>query len=223
LTAPRPGQTQHPIRLPPTREPGTPQSPVDLREGRAGSPGVSGVDGWPAAAGNFNKMSAWPYAVRSIRVEGLHFHDLRHTGNTFAAASGAGLRDLRARMGHDSERAAMIYQHEARGADQAITSAIDSHVQAEQRANEDDDGRRARSPPWAHRHGRSTAAWKRELVALGRPALTCKEALGAVTRIELALSAWEAQRLPPPRELTRRFWRSPVTLVAPSSPWLMAR
>ena len=30
-----------------------------------------------------------------------------------------------ARMGHDSERAAMIYQHEARGADQAITDAID--------------------------------------------------------------------------------------------------
>ncbi len=26
----------------------------------------------------------------------------------------------------------MIYQHEARGADQAITSAIDHHVQAEQ-------------------------------------------------------------------------------------------
>jgi integrase len=37
-------------------------------------------------------------------------HDLRHTGNTFAAASGVGLRDLMARMGHDSERAAMVYQ-----------------------------------------------------------------------------------------------------------------
>ena len=37
-----------------------------------------------------------------------------------------------ARMGHDSERAAMIYQHEARGADELITTAIDAHVQAEQ-------------------------------------------------------------------------------------------
>ena len=99
-----------------------------------------GVQGGPLRRGNFNKMSAWPYAVRSIGAEGLHFHDLRHTGNTFAAASGAGLRDLMARMGHDSERAAMIYQHEARGADQAITSAIDSHVQAEQRGDDDDDG-----------------------------------------------------------------------------------
>ena len=37
-----------------------------------------------------------------------------------------------ARMGHDSERAAMIYQHEARGADRAITDAINTHVQGEQ-------------------------------------------------------------------------------------------
>jgi Phage integrase family len=87
-----------------------------------------------------DKMSAWPYAVRSIGAEGLHFHDLRHTGNTFAASSGAGLRDLMARMGHDSERAAMIYQHEARGADRAITDAIDSHVQAERPDDDDDDG-----------------------------------------------------------------------------------
>jgi hypothetical protein len=34
----------------------------------------------------------------------------------------------------------MICQHEARGADQAITDAIDSHVQAEQCGHEDDDG-----------------------------------------------------------------------------------
>ena len=33
-----------------------------------------------------------------------------------------------ARMGHDSERAAIIYQHEARGADLAITSAIDAYI-----------------------------------------------------------------------------------------------
>jgi hypothetical protein len=33
------------------------------------------------------------------------------------------------RMGHDSERATLIYQHEARGADQRITGAIHAHVQ----------------------------------------------------------------------------------------------
>jgi integrase len=99
-----------------------------------------GVMGGPLRRGNFNKMSAWPYAVKSIDAKGLHFHDLRHTGNHFAASSGAGLRDLMARMGHDSERAAMIYQHEARGADRAITDAIDTHVQAEQANDDDDDG-----------------------------------------------------------------------------------
>jgi hypothetical protein len=39
------------------------------------------------------------------------------------------------RMGHDSERAALIYQHEARGADQRMTGA---HVQAERAKNDGD-------------------------------------------------------------------------------------
>ena len=88
-----------------------------------------GVKGGPLRRSNFNKMAAWPHAVRAIGAAGLHFHDLRHTGNHFAAASGASLKDLMARMGHDSERAAIIYQHEARGADLAITSAIDAHIE----------------------------------------------------------------------------------------------
>jgi integrase len=100
-----------------------------------------GAKGGPLRRGNFNKMSAWPHAVESIGMTGLHFHDLRHTGNQFAAQSGARLRDLMARMGHDSERAALIYQHQAQGADKAITNAIDTHVQAEQtRRHDDEDG-----------------------------------------------------------------------------------
>jgi hypothetical protein len=46
-----------------------------------------------------------------------------------------------ARMGRNSERAVMIYQHEARGADAAITGGIDAHVQAERRQDDHgDDG-----------------------------------------------------------------------------------
>jgi hypothetical protein len=43
---------------------------------------------------------------------------------------------------HDSERAAMIYQHKARGADKAITDAIDVHVRDQQDSgdSEGDDG-----------------------------------------------------------------------------------
>jgi len=99
-----------------------------------------GARGGPLRRGNFNRSAAWPQAVAAIGAPGLHFHDLRHTGNTFAAASGAGLRDLMARMGHDSERAALIYQHEARGADAAITDAIDAHVDAERARDHADDG-----------------------------------------------------------------------------------
>ena len=99
-----------------------------------------GQMGGPLRRGNFNKMSGWPHAVRAIGMEGLHFHDLRHAGNHLAAASGAGLKDLMARMGHDSERAALIYQHQARGADRRITDAIDVHVQAEHGKGDDEDG-----------------------------------------------------------------------------------
>jgi hypothetical protein len=42
----------------------------------------------------------------------------------------AALRDLMARMGQDSERAAMIYQHHAQGADEVITAAIEGQIEA---------------------------------------------------------------------------------------------
>jgi integrase len=55
---------------------------------------------------------------------GLHFHDLRHTGGTLAAATGATLKELMARLGHSSTRAAMIYQHATRNRDQVIAKAL---------------------------------------------------------------------------------------------------
>lgn len=39
-----------------------------------------GQQGRPLRRSNFNTMSAWPRAVSSIGAEGLHVHDLRHTG-----------------------------------------------------------------------------------------------------------------------------------------------
>ncbi len=62
----------------------------------------------------------WLPALKAAGLSGLHFHDLRHTGNTLAATAGATLRELMDRMGHDSERAAMIYLH---GRAQALTWA----------------------------------------------------------------------------------------------------
>jgi integrase len=58
-------------------------------------------------------------SVAGIPLEmGLHLHDLRHTGSTWSAQSGATLKELMARIGHSSARAAMIYQHATRDRDQ---------------------------------------------------------------------------------------------------------
>jgi integrase len=58
----------------------------------------------------------------------LHFHDLRHTGGTLSAATGATLKELMARLGHSSVRAAVIYQHATRDGDQAIAKALGAFV-----------------------------------------------------------------------------------------------
>jgi integrase len=58
--------------------------------------------GRPIWRGNLNKLIAWKANVVRIGQPNLHFHDLRHTGNTLAAQTGASTRDLMARMGHDS-------------------------------------------------------------------------------------------------------------------------
>lgn len=74
---------------------------------------------------NFNKRVHWPEAVAEIGAAGLHFHDLRHTGNMLAAMTGASLRALMDRMGHDSVRAALIYLHRAKGADRKIAEGLE--------------------------------------------------------------------------------------------------
>ncbi|MGH3262176.1 MAG: tyrosine-type recombinase/integrase [Trebonia sp.] len=63
-----------------------------------------------------------------VRLPELHFHDLRHTGNTMAAAQGATLRELMERMGHSSLRAALTYLHATRDRDQAIAKALGTFV-----------------------------------------------------------------------------------------------
>jgi len=54
----------------------------------------------------------------------LRFHDLRHTGATLAAQTGATLAELMARIGHSTPAAAMRYQHAAAGRDQQIAAAM---------------------------------------------------------------------------------------------------
>ena len=101
----------------------------------------TGPKGKPIRRGNFNPLVGWTEVVESMGKVGLHFHDLRHSGNTLAAQSGASTRDLMARMGHDSMNAAIIYQHATLQADRAIANALDAQLQAgDNRDNDPDKG-----------------------------------------------------------------------------------
>lgn len=83
------------------------------------------VRGGPLRRSYFNRLVDWKAAVEEIGLPGLHFHDLRHTGNHLAAqVPGTTVRDLMQRMGHDNERAAMIYLHATHGADRRIADAL---------------------------------------------------------------------------------------------------
>lgn len=54
----------------------------------------------------------------------VSFHDLRHTGQTLAAATGATLADLKKRMGHSSSAAAMRYLHVVEGRDKELAQHL---------------------------------------------------------------------------------------------------
>ncbi len=101
----------------------------------------TGIKGGPLRRSGFNKLSGWPHVVTGMGLLGLHFHDLRHTGNTLAADMGVSLRNLMARMGHDNERAALIYQHKSSTADRQIADGLDALLRASRdRRTDDDDG-----------------------------------------------------------------------------------
>jgi integrase len=86
-------------------------------------------DGNPIRKGNLH--NSWAKARDEVGLRDFHFHDLRHTGNTLAAATGASTRELMARMGHSSPRAALIYQHATRDRDRRIASQLDDLIAAE--------------------------------------------------------------------------------------------
>ena len=78
---------------------------------------------------NFNRR-VWRPATRAVGLEGLRFHDLRHTSATLSIAAGASIRELMARMGHSSSAAALRYQHVMAGRDVAIAAALDALIAA---------------------------------------------------------------------------------------------
>jgi integrase len=90
------------------------------------------TEGAPLRRGNFGRSTKWKDIVAAVGLpSGFHFHDLRHTGNQLAAASGATTRELMHRMGHGSMRAALIYQHVTSARDRSIATALSALVATE--------------------------------------------------------------------------------------------
>ena len=79
-----------------------------------------------AAGQRINGATIYRAFVRARRRVGLSlsFHDLRHTGSTMAAASGASLADLKRRLGHSTSSAALRYMHPVEGRDKEIAAAL---------------------------------------------------------------------------------------------------
>jgi integrase len=67
---------------------------------------------------------AFVRARKRVGLDHITVHDLRHTGQTLAAQTGATLPDLMKRLGHSSMAAARRYLHAVDGRDQEIAKAL---------------------------------------------------------------------------------------------------
>ena len=73
---------------------------------------------------------AWSGARMGIGRADLRFHDLRHSGLTWSAATGASVAELMRRAGHASQAAALRYQHATDERDRAIAQALSRLAEA---------------------------------------------------------------------------------------------
>jgi len=84
-----------------------------LLVGEKGAPVIPGV-----------LQTAWDRARRSIGRPDLRLHDLRHSGLTWSAATGATVAELMHRAGHASPAAALRYQHATEDRDRVLADAL---------------------------------------------------------------------------------------------------
>jgi integrase len=89
--------------------------------------------GTPLSATSLQR--AWSKARLSIGRPDLHLHDLRHTGLTLAAATGATTAELMHRAGHASASASLRYQHATRDRDHVLATALANLATANQVSN----------------------------------------------------------------------------------------
>ena len=91
-----------------------------------------GADGQHFRRASF--YTAWRRACTAVGITGVRPHDLRHTGNTLAASTGASTKELMGRLGQSSPRAALMYQHRSRDHDEEIARALEALIQKARKA-----------------------------------------------------------------------------------------
>jgi len=65
-------------------------------------------------------------AADACKLPPVRVHELRHTGATLAASTGASTAELMHRLGHATPAAALIYQHATAYRDGEIARALDA-------------------------------------------------------------------------------------------------
>ncbi len=126
---------EKPVIGPPKTEAGTrslamPEPVLETLRAHLQTYVAPGAEAWVFGTKTGNPISprslqrAWTRAREAIARPDLHFHDLRHSGLTWAAATGASVADLMRRGGHASTVAALRYQHSTEDRDAALAEAL---------------------------------------------------------------------------------------------------
>jgi integrase len=108
-------------------------------------PAPSGSLLFATSSGGYLARSNWNSTFRraadAIGLPTVRPHELRHTGATLAAATGATTKELMRRLGHSSPAAALLYQHAADDRDAEIARALDAMLGATGESSDDDPDR----------------------------------------------------------------------------------
>ncbi|MGZ4544732.1 MAG: tyrosine-type recombinase/integrase [Blastococcus sp.] len=95
------------------------------------------------SSGGYLARSNWNQTFRraavAIGLPAVRPHELRHTGATLAAATGATTKELMRRLGHSSPAAALLYQHAADDRDAEIARALDAMLSGITKPQNDDE------------------------------------------------------------------------------------
>lgn len=101
---------------------------------RWAGPGIDGLlfrgeKGGPLRRAVFNRE--YRDARAGLGLDGIRFHDLRHSALTMMAATGATVAELQAHAGHASPQAALRYQHATKDRASDLARLVNSVIAAE--------------------------------------------------------------------------------------------